>query len=141
MPQGDKLTTKQLKFVECYAGNATEAARLAGYKGNDVTLQSVGKENLRKPLIVQAIKARQDKSIRPLIATREERQAFWTEVMKGPYKMADRLRAAELLGKSEADFTEKVQVSGQDGGPQVILHLFKNGSEAPTDDGSGSPSN
>lgn len=58
-----KLTPKQQLFVSEYlkTGNATEAARKAGYKGNDVTLSSVGKENLRKPLISRAIEERQQK--------------------------------------------------------------------------------
>jgi len=43
------LTIKQQKFVDSYSGNATEAARLAGYAGNDTTLASIGNENLRKP--------------------------------------------------------------------------------------------
>lgn len=54
-----KLTHKQQLFVEAYLGvakgNATEAARLAGYKGNDQTLASVGAENLRKPHITAMI--------------------------------------------------------------------------------------
>jgi len=49
----DKLTLKQQLFVEAYLGeakgNATEAARIAGYKGNEITLAAVGAENLRKP--------------------------------------------------------------------------------------------
>jgi hypothetical protein len=41
------------------------------------------------------------------IANRTQRQAFWSRTMNDPAtKMADRLRASELLGKSEADFTE-----------------------------------
>lgn len=56
--KGEKLTPKQEIFVSEYlkTGNATEAARRAGYKGNDSTLQSIAKENLRKPLIQGAIK-------------------------------------------------------------------------------------
>lgn len=47
------LNFKQQAFVEYYltAWNATEAARLAGYKGNDATLAVVGSENIRKPKI------------------------------------------------------------------------------------------
>ena len=54
----DKLTPKQQKFVAEYlkSGNATEAARRAGYKGNEKTLSQVGAENLRKPGIQGAIK-------------------------------------------------------------------------------------
>lgn len=55
-----RLTLKQELFIEAYVatGNATEAARRAGYRGNDVTLQSVGRENLGKPLIAAAIASR-----------------------------------------------------------------------------------
>lgn len=55
------LSGKQRAFIDAYLGeakfNATEAARLAGYKGNDVTLASVGYENIRKPQIKSAIAA------------------------------------------------------------------------------------
>ena len=58
-----KLTPKQLLFVSEYlkTGNATEAARRAGYKGNDKTLGQVGAENLKKPGILRAIEAKQEK--------------------------------------------------------------------------------
>lgn len=53
----DKLTDKQTLFVKHYAAtlNATEAARLAGYKGNEGTLKQVASENLAKPYIRAAI--------------------------------------------------------------------------------------
>lgn len=57
-----ELTDKQRLFVEAYLGaarfNATEAARQAQYAGDDVTLASVGYENLRKPQIAAYIKQR-----------------------------------------------------------------------------------
>jgi hypothetical protein len=47
------LTLKQRRFCEAYVreayGNATEAARIAGYKGNHNTLKVVACENLTKP--------------------------------------------------------------------------------------------
>lgn len=52
---GNELTPKESLFINAYLGearfNATEAARIAGYKGNDNTLGVVGFENLRKPKI------------------------------------------------------------------------------------------
>lgn len=59
----DKLTDKQALFVKHYAAtlNATESARLAGYKGNDKTLGVVGVENLAKPSIRVAIDSLLDK--------------------------------------------------------------------------------
>ncbi|MBI9090727.1 MAG: terminase small subunit [Desulfobacterium sp.] len=128
-----KLTAKQQRFVDCYDGNATEAARQAGYKGNDATLAVVGAENLRKPNVIAEIRSREEKRQSNKIATREERQAFWTDVLRGDVKkkiylagevidtdpleisMKDRLKAAELLGKSEGDF--KLEVTGKNGGP------------------------
>lgn len=43
-----KLTEKQKRFIDFYieTGNATEAARRAGYRGNN--LDRIGYENLRK---------------------------------------------------------------------------------------------
>lgn len=57
-----KLTAKQRLFIDHYlqTWNATEAARLAGYKGNEVTLGSVGWENLQKPQIKAEIEKRLD---------------------------------------------------------------------------------
>ncbi len=103
-----KLTSKQEKFVEVYDGNGTEAARLAGYEGNDNVLAQAARDNLRNPQITQAIKARETKQVSGAVATREERQRFWSEIMHNDeVEMRDRLRASELLGKSQADFTEK----------------------------------
>jgi len=56
-----ELTTKQKLFIESYLSNgfnATEAARRAGYKGNEHTLSSVGYENLRKPEIAAVVSER-----------------------------------------------------------------------------------
>lgn len=58
-----KLTPKQQLFVSEFlkTGNATEAARKAGYKGNEETLRSIGKENLTKPPIKRAIDEKNQK--------------------------------------------------------------------------------
>jgi phage terminase small subunit len=111
------LTPKQRRFIEAYSGNGTEAARLAGYKGTDAVLGQVAYENLRKPEIAAAIKAREETESRALIANRAARQEFWTSVMRGTLgdsevDMSARLKASELLGRSEADFTDKQEHSG-----------------------------
>lgn len=108
-----KLNARQRKFISLYAGNATEAARLAGYAGTDTSLAVTGHQLLRKPNIALAIRSREDKQTAKGIMTREQRQAFWTSVAYDVNaKLPDRLRASELLGKSQADFTEKVEHSG-----------------------------
>ena len=107
------LTAKQQAFVEAYAGNATDAARKAGYAGSDDTLAQVGHANLRNLKIAAAIAARGAQASKRRIASREERQAFWTGVMEdAAEEMSARLKASELLGKSEADFLERLQHEG-----------------------------
>jgi phage terminase small subunit len=111
-----ELTTRQRAFVEAYDGNGTQAARVAGYSGSDNTLSVTASELLRNPRIVEAIRER-EASRRPhspvalVIATRQERQAFWTKVMNdGEAELSARLKASELLGKSEGDFLERLEV-------------------------------
>ena len=104
------LTSKQKKFVEAYSGNATEAALKAGYSKD--TAYSIGQENLKKPDIIKAIKEREKQNIDSLIAVREERLKFWTQVMRDNLnEMKDRLRASELLGKASGDFIEKIEAN------------------------------
>ena len=107
------MTPKQRRFVELYNGNATEAAIAAGYSRK--TARSIGQRILTNVNISEAIKAREDKELRPFIANREERQRLWTEIMNDPeMKTSDKLRASELLGRSEGDFIERqaVELSG-----------------------------
>ena len=105
------LTAKQKRFVEFYDGNGTETARKAGYKGNANTLNQVAIENLRKPMILEAIEKRESERLSEGILDREKRQVFWSKVIEDEnQKMPDRLRASELLGKSEADFIDKQEI-------------------------------
>lgn len=137
------LNAKAQRFAEVFAGNGTEAARLAGYAGSDAVLATQAGRLLRTAEVLAIIKARQEKEVRPLVASRQERQAFWTRVMQGHsdtvadpeggtctfrLSMSDRLKASELLGRSEADFTDKV--AGADGGPlEIVVRLENAGDE------------
>ena len=136
----EDLTVKQQRFVDYYDGNATQAAEKAGYKNS----RQMGSENLSKPDIQHALKTREDRRRKRHIADREERQAFWTKILRGeekqpaivgtdaegnsivtdiPPKMTDRLKTSELLGRSEADFTDKVAVSEEEKVNEVIVHF------------------
>ena len=106
------LTPKQKAFADYYIelGNATEAARRAKYKGNDVTLAAVGSENLRKPQIAEYIA----NAVRPeegkRIATAEDVMQFFSDVMNGKVKdqfgldasLSDRINAGKELMKRHA---------------------------------------
>lgn len=114
-----KLTERQKRFIDYYieTGNATEACRRAGYKGNN--LDRIGHENLRKleQHIQEKMQAKQDKRI----ASQDEVLQYLTRVMRGEEKDAfgldasiqDRTKCAELLGKRYVLFTEKKELSGE----------------------------
>lgn len=105
------LNAKQRAFVAAYSGNATEAARAAGYSEKTARVQ--GSQLLTNPDIVAAIREREAKRDNKRVATREDRQAFWTETMRDQgAELNARLKASELLGKSEADFTDNLKHSG-----------------------------
>lgn len=121
-----KLTAKQSAFIDAYLGeakmNATQAARIAGYKHPEVQ----GAENLRKlrPYISKTMNKRHSDAI----ATQEEIQQFFTAVVRGevkeevvsnngkilevPASTKDRLKAAECMGRAYGMFTERKEISG-----------------------------
>lgn len=118
----DDLTPKQRAWVDAYlkTGNATEAARQAGYVGNDNTLGAVGGENLRKPTIQAALKERGETANRAKIADANEVLELLTGVARdeGAHPVA-RVRSLELLGKRYALWIEKHQVE-HSGGIAVV---------------------
>lgn len=116
----NKLTPKQRAFADYYieTGNATEAARRAGYKGKNIN--RIASENLSKLDIKQYIDERLSKIEDERIAKGEEVLQYLTRVMRGEEKdqfgldasLQDRTKAAELLGKRYRLFTEKVELEG-----------------------------
>lgn len=116
MEQMDKkLTPKQKAFADYYieTGNATEAARRAGYKKPNVQ----GSQNLEKLSIKSYIEERVKALDEKRIAKGEEVLQYLTKVMRGEEKdqfgldpsLQDRTKAAELLGKRYRLFVDKVE--------------------------------
>ena len=105
-----KLTTKQQAFVDCYHGNATLAAREAGYTGDANQLGQMGAQNLKLPCIAQAIRARELDRMHGPIMTREQRQEMWTDLSLNARQEKDRLQASKLLAQSECDFITKAEI-------------------------------
>lgn len=126
-----KLTVKQKKFADEYikTGNATESAIKAGYSKK--TARFIGAENLTKPNIKNYVEKQMKKLEDKKIAKAEEVLQYLTNVLRGeveetittfvegfpvtttaPPKISDRTKAAELLGKRYALFTDKTEVSG-----------------------------
>lgn len=120
-----KLTEKQKRFIDYYieTGNATEACKRAGYKGNN--LDRIGHENLRK--LESFINEKMQLKDNERIASQNEVLEYLTRVMRNEEKDAfgldaslqDRTKCAELLGKRYALFTDKKELSG--GGIKVTI--------------------
>ncbi len=108
----EKLTTKQRLFVEFYVGaahgNATEAARLSGYAGNDITLGAVGAENLKKPQIARLCQLRVAQAALSADKVLSELSDI---ALSKDESTRDRLTALQLLGKYHKLFNEKLDVS------------------------------
>lgn len=126
-----KLTPKQKAFCQYYIEtlNATESAIRAGY--SEHTACAIGTENLRKPNIRLYIDEQMALKDNARIASAEEVLELLTQMARGEMQEEtvstyrdrseivkkqitprDRARAAELLGKRYALFTEKHDISG-----------------------------
>lgn len=110
---GDKLTDKQLLWIDEYikSNDYTTATLKAGYKAKYP--RAIGYENsIRfKEIIEHRRKELNEKITKNTIAELEAIQEFWTETFKDDeYKMADRLKASELLAKSKGGFIEKHEI-------------------------------
>lgn len=104
------MTPKQKKFCEYYiqSGNATDAARKAGYSPK--TAEAIGLENLRKPGIKAYIAEIVDNQDKKRVADAAEVLEFYSAVMRGEVKdqfgldasLTDRLKAGDSLMKRYA---------------------------------------
>lgn len=102
-----KLTPKQKAFADEYliCGNATEAARKAGY--SEKTAAVIGNENLKKPNVIEYIAERQKQIDDSRIADAKEVMQFYSAVLRGEVKdqfdmdaaLSDRLAAGRELMK------------------------------------------
>lgn len=115
---GEQYTDMQIAFIEFYLGeaqfNATDAAELAGYKGDRNQLGVVGHENLNKPKIQKYIRRRLDS----IAMSADETLYRLSRIARGDagsdreVTTRDILSALKMLGKLHAMFTEKVEHTG-----------------------------
>ncbi len=132
MEKKRKLTEKQKRFIDYYIelGNATEAAKRAGY--SERSAKQIGNENLTKLdfFIKERLKELEDKRIAKAdevlkhltaamrgeideeVVVTENIGDFMSEarVVKKQISARERIRAAELLGRRYALFTDKVDM-------------------------------
>ena len=140
---------KQKRFADEYiiSGNATQAAIKAGYSKK--TAAVIGTENLIKPNIKNYIDERLEELKSERTADAQEVLEYLTSVMRGneteevligvgegmqstiqkEVGAKDRLKAAELLGKRFALFTDKTEVAVSE------IPTFVDDIDGDTDDG------
>ena len=115
------LTPKQKAFADYYieCGNATEAAKRAGYK--DSSARQIGAENLSKPYISAYIAERQKHIEDSRIASAAEVQRFYSAVLRGEIKDQFGLEASldtrmaagrELMKRHERAEGQKTDTGG-----------------------------
>ena len=114
-PRNRPLTKKQTAFCVHYVSagvncNATDAARRAGYKGNDNTLGTVGFETMLKPAIRADIDRRMAIALSGADITVEntlKRLTMLGEMAEEAGQYASAVRCAELQGKYLNMWTER----------------------------------
>lgn len=116
-----KLTKKERIFADEYVKttNGTQSAITAGY--SEKTASVTASKMLRKPKVRQYIDAIMDERSKSTIATADEVLEYLTRVVRGEEKdafgldvsVADKTKAAELLGKRHMLFTDKVKLSAE----------------------------
>lgn len=125
------MTEKQKRFADEYLIdlNATQAAIRAGY--SEKTAGQIGEQNLKKLEIQEYIEEQLKQLHNSSMADAQEVIAYLTSVLRGKSKSSvvvgtpigvqeisktpdekERLKAAELLGKYYALFTDRTQVEG-----------------------------
>ena len=119
------MSEKQKRFVDFYiqTGNATQAARLAGYE--EKSARQVGSRLLQNSSVKNAIDERLQELDSQRLAKDKEILEFLTAVMRGevsevvvvqvaeliekPFSGKERLKAAEILAKVHGLFKEKTE--------------------------------
>ena len=121
MADANTLTEKERIFADEYikTTNATQSAIKAGYA--EKSASSKGSQLLRKVKVRKYIDDVMEKRSKNTIATADEVLEYLTRVVRGEEKdafgldvsVADKTKAAELLGKRHMLFTDKVKLDAE----------------------------
>lgn len=107
----EKLTAKQRAWIDYYkqGKTAAEAARLAGYRGNNSDV--IGSQNLVK--LGKYVADRDELLDRDRVADMAEINEFWSDTMRdNTADIKDRLKASELRARSIGAFIERREIVG-----------------------------
>jgi phage terminase small subunit len=100
-----KLSEVERRFADAYMVHAGEIKAAATEIGIS---PSTGYRLAELPRVQSRIAKIAESD--PLVATREERQKWWTAVMRDPeLDLRDRMKASDMLAKSQGDYTIKIE--------------------------------
>jgi len=151
-----ELTRMERAFVRLFEGDGKAAVKGAGYKTSHPSAKAlallskprvqraiaeklarvesefdkVRKEHVARVKEIEQLKdeiAEMDEEVlMGHIATRRERQVFWTQLMMDDLEKAtDRLKASELLGRSETDFVERKDVNVNANATPAVMAMLE----------------
>jgi len=114
--------------VEAYCstakGNATQAAKQAGYKGNDNALSTASHQLLRNPKIHKAVTELMNKASAESGLCRAEIIHHIADIIRdADNNTRDRLKAMELWCKMSGAFIERREVKHINPGPTISVQL------------------
>lgn len=133
LSKGLQMTSKVRAFVRCYDGDIVNTMIQAGFTGTRDHLMTYGKQILAQDNVQAAIRerARLRASEVSYVAKKEEIQSFLTNTLRNEdptfkqyvnkegivvteenIPMQNRLKAAELLGKTQGIYSENVNITG-----------------------------
>lgn len=115
------MNAKQTLFADYYiqSGNAVESAIKAGYSVNYANSQSYRLLDIVGDYIKDKGKALESHRI----ASMEEVKEFWSNTIRdNELDLKDRLKASELIAKTNGAFIDKIQHSGSIDN-QVIINV------------------
>lgn len=106
---GPGLSSKQKRFIELFDGSNARAAALAAGYGEKYIAQSV-RRLLTNDRVLAEIENREFKKPDVLLNSKYARQRWYAILMEDEsMAVRDRIKAAELLGRSEGDFVDRIE--------------------------------
>ena len=110
----DKLTPKEEMFCTLVAveGMSQRQAYREAYdtKATDQSVDVAASRLSKKAKVLLRLQELRTALVSPSIADRKERMELWSDIARDDEeKTGDRLRATELLGKSQGDFIERTE--------------------------------
>ena len=109
------ITVKQKMFADEYikTGNATQSYISAGYKARGNGAEVNACKLLRNTKVRDYIRKRNKELDKSTIADMQEVKEFWTNMLRNrAADPKDRLKASELIAKTNGAFLDRVEHSG-----------------------------